>query len=378
MRVESCQKRVQRAALVGGCDRAQPVLAAPVELIVEHHAADRLGGGLGLVAVVEIDRREYVAQRAGGQASGEHVRPESLERGCADSEGFRQAVCRVGAIVPEIGLGMGAVIAAGMPVGDVEQAVGAGLGEDAVQRGRFGIALAELAIEPGDRHLVPFADAGVVSARGVDLAGIVQRHERGGVVHHRGPVRDRGREIVGKADRVPDLVRGELADTGQGQFQRIVRRAGAGAVGAKQAFEDHPVLPHALAAQDDMSLDDLAGARIDNRCTIGPAAGLAVHPLDDVVADIERVGVFGQKLDPEGVFIAGRLEGLGPPGRAFDQGVADQGRCAAVEIVDDGLDHGAAFGRRVDALQPVPDRVGAADRLVERCSHVVEIERDRA
>ena len=127
-----------------------------------------------------------------------------------------------------------------------------------------------------------------------------------------------------------------------------------------------------------MPLDDLAGARIDDRCAIGPAAGLAVYPLDDVVARIQRVSAFGQKFDTEGIVIASCREGLGPPGRAFDQGVADQRRCTAVEIVDDRLDHRTVFGCRVNAFQPVPDGIGAAHRSVERCRHVVELGGDGA
>lgn len=127
-----------------------------------------------------------------------------------------------------------------------------------------------------------------------------------------------------------------------------------------------------------MALDDLAGARIDDRSTVGPSPRLAVHPLDDVVADVERMGVLGQEFNPEGVFIAGRLEGLGPPVRALDQRVTDERRRAPVEIVDDRFDHGAAFGGRVDPFQPVPDRVGTPHRRVERGRHVVEIQRDCA
>ena len=183
---------------------------------------------------------------------------------------------------------------------------------------------------------------------------------------------------MGDAQRMADFVCRQLADTGEGEFQRVRGRSGTGAIDAQKTFEDHPVLAHALAAQDDMTLDDFARARIDHRGAIGPAAGLAMHPLDDVVAHIERMHPFGQDLHAEGVFIAGRLERLGPPVSAFDQGIADERRRAAVEIIDDGLDHRAALGTGVNAFQPVPHGIAATHGFAERRGHVVEVDTETA
>ena len=103
-----------------------------------------------------------------------------------------------------------------------------------------------------------------------------------------------------------------------------------------------------------------------------------MHPLDDVVAHIERMHPFGQDLHAEGVFIAGRLERLGPPVSAFDQGIADERRRAAVEIIDDGLDHRAALGTGVNAFQPVPHGIAATHGFAERRGHVVEVDTETA
>ena len=113
---------------------------------------------------------------------------------------------------------------------------------------------------------------------------------------------------------------------------RIVGAAAAGLAGADQAFEDQHVLAHAQRAEQHLAADDLAGARILDHLAVGPAAGGAVDPVDDVVADVERVGALGQIFDPEGVDIAGRLERLAPPGDAFvaarcGSARARRGRC---------------------------------------------------
>src|SRR6516165_11944621 len=86
-----------------------------------------------------------------------------------------------------------------------------------------------------------------------------------------------------------------------------------------------------------MPFDDFPGTRIDNTCTIGPATGRAMHPLNDVVAQIHRIGTLGQELNPKSVPVAGRFEGLIPPvGTLKKRGTNRLGR-SAVEAVDDGL-----------------------------------------
>ena len=171
--------------------------------------------------MVEIDRREYVAQRTGGLAIRQDLRAELVESRLTHGHDRVQGLCGIGAIVPQIGLRMGAVVAACMQIGDVEQTVGAGLGDNVVECTGLRVTLAVFAIEPGNRDLVPFADIGVVGSGCVEVTVGIKCDQRGRIVHHRGPVADAGSEIMGKSERVADLVGRELADTGQGQFQRV-------------------------------------------------------------------------------------------------------------------------------------------------------------
>ena len=90
------------------------------------------------------------------------------------------------------------------------------------------------------------------------------------------------------------LVRRELADARQCQLDRIVGTAGAGLRRPGEPLEQQAVLPHAQRAQADVTLEHLAGARVDHASAVGPAAGLAMDPLDDVVADVERMGVLAR------------------------------------------------------------------------------------
>ena len=47
-----------------------------------------------------------------------------------------------------------------------------------------------------------------------------------------------------ESEGVPDFVRGELADSGQREFDGVVSIAAAGLTRPEQAFEDQPVLPY--------------------------------------------------------------------------------------------------------------------------------------
>ena len=142
-----------------------------------------------------------------------------------------------------------------------------------------------------------------------------------------------------------------------------LRRFGAVLVRAEQAFGDHVVLTDAERAERDDALDDLAGARIADAAAGAPAARRSVHPVDHVVADVERADAFGQQLDAEGIAIAGRLERLVPPARAVEERRADGLGRAGIEVVDDRLDGFAHRGRRVLLLEPVTADEALGHRL---------------
>ncbi len=97
-----------------------------------------------------------------------------------------------------------------------------------------------------------------------------------------------------------------------------------------------------------------------------------MHPLDDVVAHVHRIDTFGQELNPVGVLVAGRLEGLVPPARALEQrGAHGLGR-TAIEVVDNRLDGLADRGGRVFLLEPMAPPEIHDQRVTNRCRVVGE------
>ena len=170
---------------------------------------------------------------------------------------------------------------------------------------------------------------------------------------------------------------GQLADARQGQFHRVVRLARAGLACPGEALEDHPVLPHALAAEDDVGLQHLAGARIIHAAAIRPAARLPVRPLDHIVAHVERMDALRQHLYAIGIREARRREGIGPPGCAFDQRLTDLLRCTGINIEDQRLLCRAARGCRVLLFQPEAARERLAHLSRERCRKIIEADINR-
>ncbi len=165
---------------------------------------------------------------------------------------------------------------------------------------------------------------------------------------------------------MPHLVGGELADAGERQLHRVVGGAAAGLLGAQQALEDEDVLAHAQRAEGDVPLHHLARPRVDDAAAVRPAARRAVHPLHDVVADVEGMGAGGEQLDAVAAGEAGLGEGVRPPAGAVEQGAADRLGCRGVDVEDDRL------LRRVDAvgdlgvLQPMARDPTRLHRRAER------------
>src|SRR5258708_4020406 len=90
-----------------------------------------------------------------------------------------------------------------------------------------------------------------------------------------------------------------------------------------------------------------------------------MHPLDDVVAHVHRVGAGRHQLHAKRVAITGGLESLVPPARSFDQRRAHWFGRAAIDVIDDGLDRIAHRGRRIFLLQAVVTEVAFSDRLAD-------------
>ncbi len=149
----------------------------------------------------------------------------------------------------------------------------------------------------------------------------------------------------------------------------VERTHPGGCVGRQQRFGDEVVLAAAEGAEGDVALDDLAGAGVADGGAVAPAAGVAVDPLDDVVADVHGVGAGGEDVDLEGSGSpAGGLECLVPPARAFDERGADGLGGSAVDVVLDGSDGDARPGAVWVALdEAVADDELLCQRLAERC-----------
>ncbi len=199
--------------------------------------------------------------------------------------------------------------------------------------------------------------------------------------------RDVGVRVVHHAVAAARCWRRRSCARGRGCGRSHARRAGAGAASTicsmgsvcgvmdlpddirrEQRFRDQVVLASAQRAERDVALDDLAGARVGDGFAVAPAAGVAMHPLDDVVAHVHRVGAGGQQVDAEGALGPARgLEGRVPPARAFEQRRADRLRRAAIHVVLDGRDRLAvrlAVGVFLD--EPVAQDELLVERLAQR------------
>ena len=124
-------------------------------------------------------------------------------------------------------------------------------------------------------------------------------------------------EVVPQAQRVSDFVGGELTNASQHRRLQLRGNGCALLVWGQERLGDQIVLTSAQRAEGDLSLDDFAGARIDNSRAVRPPAGGAMHPLNDVVAHVHGVGVFGKHFDAERISEAGRFECLRPPACTF-------------------------------------------------------------
>ena len=99
-----------------------------------------------------------------------------------------------------------------------------------------------LGVAVADRLHVPLPHADGVDLGEVELAVRRDADQRRRIVHHRGAAVGGGGEVVGEPQAVPHLVRRELADAGEGELHRIVRRAAPRLVRPLQPLEDQPVL----------------------------------------------------------------------------------------------------------------------------------------
>ena len=295
----------------------------------------------------EVEGDEGVFELSEGHALLDGVGPEADEGGGADLEGAVQLGGGIGAVIPQVRVGVSGAEWAGIFVGDVDEAGLLRVRKDFVEgSGIFdGLAVVvKLAIAVVDGDLIPDADAGGV---GMSEVGLTRSHEfsnrsvgaqgdpRVRVIHNGDGLIEwvgeaAGGEVVGEAQGVAGFVGGKLADALENHLQRgIVGRIGCGFiffVGREKGLGDEVILAATEAAEGHIALDDFPVARIDDGCAVAPSTGVAIDPLDDVVADIHGIGALREEVDAECAGgPAGGLESLIPPARSFDEGVSDDG-----------------------------------------------------
>ncbi len=232
----------------------------------------------------------------------------------------------------------------------------------------------KLRIRMRDEKIVPRADADAVRMIEADRTVRVELHKRVRIVHDRAVAEPTRREIVREPERMADLVRRELAQARERHLLRLVGELACVrlVVGREQRLGDQDVLTHALRAQRHRALDDLAGARIDDRLPVRPAARVAMRPRDDAVADVHRIRAFGQQLDAVRILEACFLECGLPPVRAFEQRRAHRFRRAAIEVEHDRLLHRALRRGRIGLVEPESRLVTHVEARRERLRVVVE------
>ena len=366
---------MQAAALVFGGDHLGDELAVAAQGVAEIEAAHEFDRGFGLVAMEQIEGHQDVGQQGHRAAGLEGGLAEAGHGGGADVEQAQEFVGGVGPGVPVVALGVDAGFGDGVLLGDGVEAGAGGVFDDAVEA--FGFLLGrgaggELVVAPGDGDFVPAADLEAVGCGEVDAAVAVELEEGGGIVADRHVLaQGAGDVVVVQAEGVADFVGGELAQAGHHQFVDV-RAGGAVRVGGEQGLGDHAQVAVAQRGEGDDALQDFAGARVPDHFAVGEAAGGAGHPGDDVVADVDRVGVLGEEFDLEGVAEAGGLEGRVPPAGAFEEGGAHRLGGAAVDVVEDRLDGFTDGGRGVAFFEAVAQRVVDIGREFEGAGEVVE------
>ena len=170
----------------------------------------------------------------------------------------------------------------------------------------------------------------------------------------------------------------QLTDPRQRDFDRIVGPALAGALGAQQTLEQQSVLADPLRTQADVTFQHFAGARIDHPATVRPAPSRTMDPLHHVPADVERIFVRWQNLDPKGIDEPGLVESFGPPGRPFDQRAPDRLRCAGIDVEHDRFFDRRTRGGRVDLFETMALHPAAEQGLVKTAGEIAMAARNGA
>ena len=115
---DGAQQRVQRPPLFGAGDALGDLLAVAAQGVSVVQPAHHFGSGLGLIAVQQIDRDQYVFEHAHGIAHANVPGRELRQRLGAHVHQAVQLIHRVAAGIPEMGLRMGAALGPRIGVAD--------------------------------------------------------------------------------------------------------------------------------------------------------------------------------------------------------------------------------------------------------------------
>ena len=321
------------------------------------------------------------------------MQPKLVEPNAADLHLVLEHRDRIGAVVPQVSQRIGRSGRPCVVVGKKEHSACDSLVDDLFEFGVFVGTGGKLRVRISNRELIERTDSDGVGIRKIEFA-VPYFDERRGIVHHRAASVRAGGKIVCKAQRMPHLVRRELANAGIGHCGDLVRRVRRQIINVRHeakltriirrsVLRRHPgteqkILPGTLRVERYIALKDLAGSRIDNAVADRPAACRAVHPIDDVVAHIHRVGVRRQHLDLKSVSKTRGLVGLIPPSGTLDQCVLYLFRRTVINVINYRLNGLADGRRRVFFLEPVALYPTLFEILVDVGAVIVKADRDRS
>src|SRR5207244_13105736 len=110
-----------------------------------------------------------------------------------------------------------------------------------------------------NRYLVPRADSLGISVGNAWQPIRTELDQRRGLIHPRSAIGRAGREVVLQAERVADLMRGELPQTRQHDLLHDLRNLRLVlTVGRAQSFSDHKILTISQRPQRNASLNSLS------------------------------------------------------------------------------------------------------------------------
>ena len=241
--------------------------------------------------MVEIDRGQDLLKQGEWPAGSDVVLAKTIEGDPPHLHLFHQLSGRVDTVVPQVGQGVGRTRWSRIVVGDEEKIPVEPIPYDPLEKCLFIDSFWGLRMGVADGVDVPDTRTRVVGLTEIQLTRLVDDDKGRGVVHDRRPAIGAGGEVVGQTESVTDLVGRQLPNASQGQLDRVIEFTAAGLPGPRQTLEEQTVLTHTQRAQPDVALDHLPRSWIDHTATVGPASGRAMHPLDDVVADVQQIHI---------------------------------------------------------------------------------------